>query len=286
MAIITPFNSDYSIDFSTLGRITEHVIEGGVNYVVALGSTAECTTLSIEEKQAVISFLSDTINKRVPLVVGFGGCNTQEVVSLLRQSDLSGVDAILSVAPYYNKPTQNGLFLHFKTIAEASNLPVILYNIPGRTGCNILPDTIIRLARTCKNIMGVKEASGNILQIMNLINHKPDNFMVISGDDMLSIPIISLGGSGVISVLANAYPSETTEIIAQALKNNYKSSRELQYKFMELVQLLFVEGNPSGIKALMNIKGLCNNILRLPLTPVSGTTFAKMKQFVEKYKSL
>lgn len=282
VAIVTPFKNDSSIDFSALGRVVEHIIQGGINYIVVLGTTGESVTLSKEEKQAVISFVLETVNERVPIVVGIGGCNTQEVINSIRHTDLNGVDAILSVAPYYNKPTQRGLFQHFKTIATFSPVPVLMYNVPGRTGCNISSDTTIELANECTNIIGIKEASGDLGQVMRILKGKPENFSVISGDDMLTIPIIAAGGVGVISVLGNAFPSATSELVNHALRNNYKSAREIQYKYIELTELLFAEGNPAGVKAMLSILNKSQNFLRLPLVPVSRSTYSKIQKAIEE----
>ena len=276
VAIVTPFKSDTSIDFNAFGKVVEHVIEGGVNYIVGLGTTGEATTLSKIEKQAVITFLTDSIGKRVPLVIGIGGNNTQEIINFIKETDLSGVDAILSVAPYYNKPAQRGLYMHFKTIAGATTLPVIIYNVPGRTCSNISTETCIELAKTCENIVGVKEASGNLKQIMEIIRNKPKNFLVISGDDSLTIPIIAVGGSGLISVIGNAYPSQVSSIVSQALKGNLKIARETQFKLLEMTDLMFAEGNPAGIKALLSSMGLIDNVLRLPLVTVSDQLMEKI----------
>ena len=278
VAVITPFKNDTSIDFTALGNIVEHVIKGGIDYIVGLGTTGETATLTKIEKQAIISFLVEKIDKRIPLVIGIGGNNTQELVNFTREADLTGVDAILSVAPYYNKPSQRGLFMHFKTIANSTKLPVILYNVPGRTSSNISPETCIDLAKECDNIIAIKEASGNMKQIMEIIMNKPKDFLVISGDDSLAVPIISVGGEGLISVLANAYPAETCQIVSQALDNNYKTAREVSFKMMEMTDLLFVEGNPSGIKAALASMNLCENNLRLPLVPVSTQTMDKIEK--------
>ena len=285
VAIVTPFKKDFSIDFAALGRVVNHVIEGGVNYIVALGTTGESVTLTKEEKKAVVSSVLETVDKRVPIVVGIGGNNTQEIINSARNMDLSGVDAILSVAPYYNKPGQRGLFQHFKAIATSSPLPVILYNVPGRTSCNISSDTCLELAHKCENIIGIKEASGDLAQIMRILKGKPENFSVISGDDMLALPIIAAGGTGVISVLANAYPSPTSELINHCLKNNFKSAREIQFLFIEIIELLFVEGNPSGVKAMLNQLNIIENILRLPLVPVSKPTLEKIQKAMKEVKA-
>lgn len=282
VAIITPFKNDTSIDFAALGRIIEHVIKGGVNYIVAMGTTGEAPTLTKDEKQALLSFVTESINERVPLVAGIGGNNTQEIINCIRELDLAGVDGILSVAPYYNKPGQRGLLQHFKAIATCSPLPVIIYNVPGRTSSNISSDTTLELAHECENIIGIKEASGDIGQIMRIIKGKPENFLVLSGDDLLSIPLIASGGSGVISVLANAWPAECSELVSQALKNNLKQAREIHFRFLEVIELLFADGNPSGIKAFMSVMNLCKNNLRLPLVPVSKNIMARIQKAAEE----
>jgi len=284
VAIVTPFKDDSSIDFSALGRVIDHVIEGGVNYIVAMGTTGEASTLTKDEKQAIISYVTEAIDSRIPLVIGIGGNYTQEVINTIRELDLQGVDGILSVAPYYNKPSQRGLFEHFKAIATCSRLPVMIYNVPGRTSCNITSDTCLQLAHECENIVGVKEASGDISQIMRIIKGKPENFMVVSGDDALTIPIIAAGGSGVISVLANAYPEECSDLVNNALKGNFKAAREIHFRFMESIDLLFAEGNPSGIKAFMSVLNLCQNNLRLPLVPVNRNIYTRIQKFVEDHR--
>ncbi len=284
VAIVTPFKNDSSIDFSALGRVINHVIRGGVNYIVAMGTTGETPTLTKEEKKALVSYVTETIDNRVPLVVGIGGNNTQEIINFIRELDLTGVDGILSVTPYYNKPGQRGIFQHFKAIATCSPLPVIIYNVPGRTCSNITSETCLELAHECENIVAVKEASGDMAQIMKIIKGKPENFLVISGDDMMTIPIIAAGGSGVVSVLANAYPAECSELVNNALKNNFKTAREIQFRFLESIELLFTEGNPSGIKAFLTVMNLCQNNLRLPLVPVSKTIFSRIQKAAEELK--
>ena len=285
VAVVTPFKNDFSIDFAAMGRVVSHVIDGGVNYIVVMGTTGESATLSKDEKKAIITHVKEVIDKRVPLVVGIGGNNTQEVINFIRQTNLNDVDGILSVAPYYNKPGQRGLFQHFKAIATCSQLPLIIYNVPSRTACNITADTCLELAHECDNIVGVKEASGDMNQIMKIIKGKPENFILISGDDMLTIPIIACGGSGVISVLANAFPEQCSEIVNYALKGNFKSAREIQFRFIEMTEMLFIEGNPSGVKAMMNIMNLCNNTLRLPLVPVSRSTHSRIQKVMEEINS-
>lgn len=282
VAIVTPFKSDSSIDFAALGRVVNHVINGGVNYIVAMGTTGESVTLSKDEKQAVLSYVLEVNDSRVPVVVGIGGNNTQEVLNSVRKADLSGANGILSVVPYYNKPTQRGIFQHFKSIATYSPVPVILYNVPGRTGMNMTAETCLQLAHECDNIVGIKESSSDLNQIMKIVKEKPDNFLVISGDDLLTIPLIAAGGSGVISVLANAFPAQCAEIVANALKNNFKSAREMQFRFFEIIELLFSEGNPAGIKAMLSVMNICHNYLRLPLVPVSRATFSRIQKAMEE----
>lgn len=284
VAVITPFKNDLSIDFSSLGRIINHTIKGGVNYIVAMGTTGEAPTLNKDEKQALISYVIEAIDNRVPLMVGIGGNNTHEIINYIREIDLEGIDGILSVAPYYNKPGQRGLFQHFKAIAASTSLPVILYNVPGRTSSNISADTCLELAHECENIAGIKEASGDITQIMKIIKGKPENFLVISGDDLMTIPIIAAGGAGVISVLANAYPAECNEIVTYALKNNFKSARDIQFRFIEITEMLFAEGNPAGIKAFLSNMNLCQNYLRLPLVPVTRVLNTKIQKAIEEMK--
>ncbi len=282
VAIVTPFKNDSSIDFAALGRVIDHVINGGVNYIVAMGTTGESVTLSKDEKKAIISYVVEAVDSRLPVVYGIGGNNTQEVINAIRHADLTGVDGILSVAPYYNKPTQRGLYQHFQEIATCSTLPVIIYNVPGRTACNISADTCLELAHSCENIVAVKEASADITQIMKIIKGKPENFLVISGDDMFTIPVIATGGSGVISVLANAFPSQTSDLVNQSLKNNFKSAREVQFRFLEMIELLFIEGNPAGVKDMLSIMNLCHNYVRLPLVPVSRAIHTRIQKAVEE----
>jgi 4-hydroxy-tetrahydrodipicolinate synthase len=282
VAIVTPFKNDLSIDFTALGRVINHVITGGANYIVAMGTTGESATLSREEKKAILSFVVEYVNNRIPIVFGIGGNNTQEVISSIRHTDFEGIDGILSVAPYYNKPSQRGLFQHFKEIATCTQLPLIIYNVPGRTSCNISAETCLELAHSCDNIVAVKEASGDMIQIMKIIKGKPENFSVISGDDMLTIPIIAAGGAGVISVLANAFPAQCSELVNQALKSNFKASRDIQFRFLEMTELLFIDGNPSGIKDILSILNLCHNNVRLPLVPVSRAIHSRIQKTMEE----
>ena len=243
-----------------------------------MGTTGEASTLSRDEKKSVLSYAVEKNNRRVPIVVGIGGNNTSEVISSIKEMDLSGADGILSVAPYYNKPSQNGIFEHFRAISANSPLPVIIYNVPGRTSCNISSETCLRLAHECKNITGVKEASGDLSQIMKIIRGKPENFLVISGDDMLTIPVMAAGGSGVISVLANAYPSECSTMVNHILNNDYKEARKIQLQLIEKIELCFTDGNPAGVKAFLSMMNICENYLRLPLVPVNQAVYERIKK--------
>jgi len=281
VAIVTPFKNDSSIDFRSLGNLVEHLINNNTDYLVVLGTTGEAVTQSKEEKRAVIDHVLEVNNGKVPVVIGMGGNCTMEVVDNITRNQFDGIDGLLSVAPYYNKPSQKGLYNHFKTIAGASPVPVIIYNVPGRTSINIEADTTIRLAKNIKNIVAVKEASGNIDQIMQIIKNAPSGFGVISGDDAITLPLISVGGSGVISVIANAYPGEWSKMVNLALNNNYKEARKIHYKFTDLINHIFSDGNPAGIKAVLSIIGLIQNQLRLPLTPVSRQVYNQIKQSVE-----
>jgi 4-hydroxy-tetrahydrodipicolinate synthase len=249
-----------------------------------MGTTGESATLTKDEKKAIISYVVEVTDNRVPLVIGIGGNNTQDVINCIRHSNLTKVDGILSVAPYYNKPNQRGLIQHFKAIATSSPVPVILYNVPGRTCSNISSDTCIELANECENIVAIKEASGDIAQIMRIIKGKPDNFIVISGDDMMTLSVISSGGSGVISVLANAFPTATSELVTNSLKNNFKSAREIQLRYLEMIELLFIDGNPAGIKAILSAMNLCQNNLRLPLVPVTKAIYTRIQKAIEEVK--
>jgi len=284
VAIVTPFKNDSSIDFAALGRVINHVVKGGVNYIVGLGTTGEASTLSKDEKQAVISYILETVDNRVPVVIGFGGNNTQEIINSIRTMELEGVDGLLSVSPYYNKPTQRGIIEHFKAIASSTSLPLILYNVPTRTSSNMTSDTTLALAHECDNIVGIKEASGDIAQIMKIVKQKPENFLVISGDDMMTLPVIAAGGSGVISVLANAFPMHCSELVSNALKSNFKAAREIQFKVIEATELLFTEGNPAGVKAFLNVMNLCQNNLRLPLVPVSKAVYSRIQKVADELK--
>jgi 4-hydroxy-tetrahydrodipicolinate synthase len=284
VAIVTPFRNDSSIDFKSLEKILEHIISGGVDYVVVLGTTGESVTLSKDEKKAVINFVIDTVDKRIPVVVGIGGNNTQEILNTISATEFDNVDAILSVSPYYNKPSQQGIYLHFKAIATASPVPVIIYNVPGRTGSNIAVETTIRLAGEFNNIIAVKEASGNFAQIMQIIKYKPKNFLVISGDDAIALPMIAIGAMGVISVVANAFPKESSDMVNHALKGELAKANVLHYKLLDIINALFEEGSPAGIKAVLEILKFARNNVRLPLAPVSEKHYAKLDMLVKKMK--
>jgi len=272
VALVTPFHKQGTIDFGSLELLIEHTVSNGVDYLVVLGTTGEAATLSKDEKNALVGFVKDIVNKRVPLVQGIGGYNTQEVVDQLRSSDLDGIDAILSVTPYYNKPTQRGLYLHYKHIASASPVPVILYNVPGRTSVNMKAETTLELAREFENIIAVKEASGNFGQIMEIIRNKPSGFMVISGDDGITMPLIAAGADGVISVVANAYPLTFSKMVKAALKGNLEEARKLHYQLLPFIDSLFADGSPGGIKAALEVMKLVPNNLRLPVVKVNKAT--------------
>lgn len=283
VALITPFKEDLSVDTMALSNIVDHCIEGGIDYLVALGTTAETATLTDEEKQLVIYTIVSANAGRLPLVIGIGGNNTAAVIESIKDQDLTNFDAILSVSPYYNKPTQEGIYQHFKAIAENSPLPLIVYNVPGRTGSNILPSTVLRIAKEVENIIGIKEASGDITQIMQIIKDKPDNFMVISGDDMTALSTVLAGGSGVISVLAQGVPQPFSNMIGMGLKAQAKTAFGVQYALQEGIGLIFEEGNPAGIKSVFEALGVASRWVRLPLVPASDQLRDKIKQFVKPF---
>lgn len=278
VALITPFRSDKTIDFDALARLLEYQIKNGTDYLVVLGTTAETPALTPDEKRQVREFVAERVAGRVPLVIGIGGNNTAGVVSELQSTDLSAFSAVLSVVPYYNKPSQEGIYRHYEAIATASPLPVILYNVPGRTGVNMSADTTLRLANDFPNIIGVKEASGNITQMDDIIKRKPEEFMVISGDDGITFPLITLGAVGVISVIGNAFPKEFSRMVRLALSGDYQRALSIHHRFTELFSLLFVDGNPAGVKCLLNAMGYIENELRLPLVPTRITTYEKIRQ--------
>lgn len=283
VAIVTPFHDSGNIDFGSFEKLLEHVITGGVNYLVALGTTGESATLSRDEKNAVIDFAIEIIHHRVPLVVGIGGNNTQEVINTIRSTSFDNIDAILSVSPYYNKPQQKGIYNHYKAIATASPVPVILYNVPGRTSSNMSIDTTLKLAQDMKNIIGIKEASGNLLQVMEIIHRKPQDFLVISGDDALTLPMLACGADGVISVVANAFPGPFSEMVNLGLKGKFGKAKAIHYSLLETMNALFMDGSPSGIKSALEILDICKNNVRLPLVKVGKTTQALLEQHIEAF---
>jgi 4-hydroxy-tetrahydrodipicolinate synthase len=282
VALVTPFRQDETVDYDALGKLVDHVIAGGVNYLVALGTTAETPVLSAEEKRDVLSFIIEKNNGRVPVVCGVGGNNTAEVVHQLRTWNLEGVSGILSVAPYYNKPGQEGIYRHFKTIAEATDKSLILYNVPGRTSSNILPATALRLAGEFPHIVAIKEASGNMSQCMDLVQGAPDHFAVLSGDDDLVLPQIALGMQGVISVAANCYTKDFTQMVQLALDGHFAEARALHYKLIKGIRLLFAEGNPTGVKCALHHYGISANVLRLPLVPAGNELDQQIQAFVKE----
>jgi len=285
VAVITPFHDSGNIDFGSFEKTLEHIIAGGVNYIVALGTTGESASLSKDEKVAVLEFVIDTVNKRIPVVAGMGGNNTQEVINTIKSTSFDGIDAILSVCPYYNKPQQKGLYIHFKAIASVCPVPVILYNVPGRTSVNLLPETVLKLAADFSNIIGIKEASGNLMQCMDLLREKPQGFLVISGDDALTLPLLALGADGVISVVANAFPREFSEMVSLCLKGKFNKARSLHYNLLQFTNAMFMDGNPSGIKYALESMGLCKNNVRLPLVKVNknvGSIIADQIEIIRK----
>jgi 4-hydroxy-tetrahydrodipicolinate synthase len=269
VALVTPFLENGSVDMAGLQRLVEHNINNGVNYLVVQGTTGESVTLTKDEKKSILEFVIEINKKRLPIVLGIGGNNTAEVVHALQTTDLSHVDGILSVSPYYNKPSQEGIYQHFKAVTAATDKPIILYNVPGRTMSNMLPDTTLRLARDCKNVVAIKEASGNLEQIMKIIQNKPKDFLVISGDDALTLPHMAIGGDGVISVVGNAFPKEFSALVQAAALNNYDEARKHHYDLIELIQFLFADGNPGGIKHVLKEIGICHDYVRLPLVRVN-----------------
>lgn len=280
VALVTPFLDDSTIDFNGLEKLINHVIEGGINFLVALGSTGETPTLSKDEQQQVLSFVVEKCDGRVPVVCGIAGNNTAEVVANVKSYDLTGVAGILSASPHYNKPSQEGIYLHFKAIAEATDKDIILYNVPGRTGGNMLPATVLKLANDFKNIVAIKEASGNLGQCMEIVKAKPAHFAVLSGDDDLILPQMSIGMEGVISVAANYFTKDFTTMVNAGLSGDFATARNNHYKLIDGIRLLFADGNPAGIKCVLSQKGICEEHLRLPLTPVTEATRAAIKAYL------
>lgn len=282
VALVTPFKKDFSVDVEALQRIVNFQIDNGIDYLVVLGTTAESATLSQDEKELVIKTIVETNNKRLPLVLGVGGNNTAKVVEELKTRDLSDFVAILSVSPYYNKPTQEGIYQHFKMIAEASPIPVILYNVPGRTASNMLPSTVIRLANDFKNIVAIKEAAGDIVQAMKLIQNKPKDFHVISGDDMITLPMVLAGGSGVISVIGEGFPRQFSDMVRLGLQRKTDEAYQLHYLLADSIDMIFEQGNPTEIKEIFRSLGLSKNTIRLPLVNVNEDLANRLAAFVTK----
>ena len=282
VALITPFKEDESVDYEALGRLVDYLLQNGADYLVVLGTTAETPTLTEEEKKKIIELVITKVRHRIPIVLGVGGNCTKSVVDKLKNDNFEGIDAILSVVPYYNKPSQEGIYQHYKAIAQATELPVILYNVPGRTGVNMTAETTLRLAREFKNIIAVKEASGNITQMDDIIKNKPKDFNVISGDDGITFPLITLGAIGVISVIGNAFPREFSRMVRLALAGDYDSARTIHHRFTELFSLLFVDGNPAGVKSMLSMMGFVENRLRLPLVPTRIVTYEKIRNVLHE----
>ncbi|HOD09681.1 MAG TPA: 4-hydroxy-tetrahydrodipicolinate synthase [Flavobacterium sp.] len=280
VALVTPFKKDFSVDVEALKRIVNFQIDNGIDYLVILGTTAESATLNEAEKELVIKTIVEANNGRLPLVLGVGGNNTQQVIDELKSKNLSDFVAILSVSPYYNKPTQEGIYQHFKAIAEVSPLPIILYNVPGRTSSNMFPKTVLRLANDFKNIVAIKEAAGDIVQAMALIKDKPSDFLVISGDDMITLPMILAGGSGVISVIAEGFPKEFSEMVHLGLNKKVEEAYKIHYLLADSINMIFEQGNPAGIKEIFKTLGLSENTVRLPLITVDEELSGRIKTFV------
>lgn len=282
VALITPFNEDDSVNYTALSRLIDYQLQNGTDYLVVLGTTAETPTLTGEEKKKIVRLVIDKVNGKIPVVLGVGGNNTKATVEELKQGDYEGIDAILSVVPYYNKPSQEGIYQHYKAISEATSLPIILYNVPGRTGVNMTAETTLRLARDCANVVAIKEASGNISQMDDIIKNKPRHFDVISGDDGIAFPLITLGAVGVISVIGNAFPKEFSRMVRLALNGDYSNALTIHHSFTELFDLLFVDGNPAGVKSMLSMMGYIDNKLRLPLVPTRITTYEKIRDILRQ----
>ena len=284
IALITPFKEDGSVDYDSLKRLVQYQLDNGADFFCILATTGETPTLTAQEKQTIKDLVVDIVQARVPILMGCGGNNTAAVVEELKTADFKGIDGVLSVCPYYNKPSQEGLYQHFKTISAATELPVVLYNVPGRTGVNLKAETTVRLARDCKNIVAIKEASGNLEQVDEIIKNKPRDFDVISGDDSLTFPMVSCGAVGVISVIGNALPKEFSKMIRLQMRGEYDSARKIHHRFTDLFSLLFVDGNPAGVKAMLHEMGFIENILRLPLVPMRISNMQRMSEILKELK--
>ena len=284
VALVTPFKKDFSVDVDALVRIVNYQIDNGINYLVVLGTTAENATLTQEEKELVIQTVVTANKGRLPLVLGVGGNNTHKIIEELQTRDFYDFVAILSVSPYYNKPTQEGIYQHFKAIANASPIPVILYNVPGRTGSNMLPSTVLRLANEFKNVVAIKEAAGDLVQAMSIIKDKPKDFHVISGDDMIALPMVLAGGSGVISVIGQGFPKQFSDLIQLGLDRKVDEAFQLHYKLADSIDMIFEQGNPGGIKEVLKSLGISDNCMRLPLVNVNSDLANRIDLFVQKNK--
>lgn len=284
VAMVTPFKKDGSVDYDALYKLTLHIIKGKCEYLVVLGTTGESVTLTEKERKIVVKSVVDAAAGKVPVVLGVGGNNTADVVRTLKTTDFTGIDAILSVSPYYNKPTQEGIFEHYKVVAKAAPVPVIIYNVPSRTGSNITAETTLKIANEIKNIIGTKEASGNIEQVMSIIQNRPKDFLVISGDDVITLPLVAAGADGLISVLANAYPTACSEMVRAAMNGDFVKARKLHYSFYSLIPLLFAEGNPAGVKVILKHKKIGEETVRLPLMKASKDLEKKILAFAKTFK--
>lgn len=285
VALITPFRrGQETVDFTKLESLIEFIVKSGVDYIVALGTTSEAATMTESERSAVQEFIVETVGGRVPIVLGLGGNNTLSLTDAIARTNFDGISGLLSVTPYYNKPNQRGLVAHYRSVAEASPVPVIMYNVPGRTGINMTAETTLTLAKECPNIVGIKEASGNMQQVMEILRNKPQGFRVISGDDALTYPMLTLGADGVISVIANALPKEMSEMVRLAMKGDLKKSLPMHFNMLPLMNAIFEEGNPTGVKALLEAEGLISNVLRLPLVKASKTLVNKISTLYNEYR--
>ena len=283
VALVTPFNEDLSVDYTALEKIVTYNIENGTDYLVISGTTGESVTITSDEKEKIINTIVKVNDGRVPLVLGIGGNNTLKVIEEIKQTDLSGIDAILSVSPYYSKPTQEGIYQHFKAISEACPIDIILYNVPGRTSSNMLPETTLRLAKDFKNIVAVKEAGNNVAQYLQLLKNKPEDFMVISGDDDLALGVVLAGGSGVISVIGQAFPKEFSQMIRLGLEGAAKDAYQIHFKLMDVTSYIFSENNPAGIKAVLSGLGLCSSTVRLPLVEATDGLKSKINEYIKNF---
>ncbi len=285
VALVTPFRRQQdTVDFTKLEHLIDNVISQGVDYIVALGTTSEAATMTESERSAVQEFIVETVAGRCPIMLGLGGNNTLNITDTIARTNFDGISGILSVTPYYNKPNQRGLLQHYRNVAEASPVPVVIYNVPGRTGVNLAAETTLTLAHECPNIIGIKEASGNVQQVMDILRQRPDGFRVISGDDALTYPLITLGADGVISVIANALPGDMSQMVRLALKGDLKKALPIHYRMLQLMNAIFEEGNPAGIKALLEIQGHINNVLRLPLVKVTKPLYNKLSTLHNEYR--